>query len=392
MFRIRWLVVALGTLSIVAAGVAATATARTGAAKFDCKGGAIVIGNAKGLTGPLAPFDGGELNGDKLAIAEINASGGIDGCKLRMTVGNTQSDPAVGRTVAQDLINKGAQILLVPGDLDLGITAAQAAQKAGIVSMSPTASTIGFPQAVGKLFFEGGLNTDDIGKAQAKYATQRNWKTVFLVTNKSFSFFTAQQATFLAHFKGKTVGSDVVTNPQQDYSGVVSKIAALKPQPDVVYGSTFFPNIGIFIKQLRQAGVKVPVLGSPGWASRDLPRVAGPANIQNSYYVGSVYFEGAGVDPDVAKMEAAYKKMFGKLPDTHNAILGYQSIYLLAKAMKQSGSTQGSALAGAISSVHNLHLTGSTIVGFPQNTASRSVAIVGFTKTGAFRKIASFIP
>src|SRR5436190_17865692 len=122
MKRMRALVV-VGIFAIALGGIAGGQASSGKRGKFACKGGAIVIGNAKGLTGPLAPFDGGELNGDKLAIAEINAAGGIDGCKLRMTVGNTQSDPAVGRTVAQDLINKGAQILLVPGDLDLGITA-----------------------------------------------------------------------------------------------------------------------------------------------------------------------------------------------------------------------------------------------------------------------------
>jgi branched-chain amino acid transport system substrate-binding protein len=390
MLRIYWLVVSLGGAAIIAAGLAATAVGRP--AKFDCKGGAIIIGNAKALTGPLAPFDGGELNGDKLAVAEINAKGGVDGCKLRMITGNTQSDPAVGRQVAQDLLSKGAQIMLVPGDFDLGITAAQAAQKAGILSISPTASTIGFPQAVGPLFFEGGLNTDDIGNAQAKFATKRGWKSVFLVTNKSFSFFTAQQATFLKSFHGKTVGSDVVTNQQQDYSGLVSKIAALKPAPDVIYGSTFFPNVAIFIKQLRQAGVTAPALGNPAWASRDLPKVAGRSNMKNSFYVGSVYFEGLGADRDVAKMEAAYKAKFGRLPDTHNAILGYQAIYLLARALKQAGSTDASALAKAIKSAKNLHLTGSTIVGFPNNTASRSVVVVGFTNAGAFKKVESFAP
>ncbi len=391
MNRLRALTV-VGVLALALASVAGGQAAGGRDAKFACKGGAIVIGNAKGLTGPLAPFDGGELNGDKLAVAQINRAGGIDGCKLKMITENTQSDPAIGRQVAKDLLAKGAQILLVPGDFDFGITAAQAAQSAGKFSMSPTASTIGFPKAVGPNFFELGLNTDDIGKAQATFATQRHWKTVYLVTNTGISFFTAQEKAFLKHFRGKTVGSDTVTNAQQDYSSIVSKIAALKPAPDVIYGSTFFPNIGVFIKQLRGAGVTAPVLGSPGWASRDLPKVAGPSNIVNSFYVGSVYFEGPGTDPSVAKMETSYKKMFGKLPDTHNAILGYQSIYLLARALKAAGSTDASALTKAMAAIHNVTLTGSTIVGFPSNTAHRSVSIVGFDANGGFKKIETFVP
>jgi branched-chain amino acid transport system substrate-binding protein len=385
---------AIGLVAAALAAAGAAVAVAQGAARhaLACPGGSILIGNAKGLTGPLAPFDGGELNGDKLAIAEINRAGGVGGCKLRMVTENTQSDPAIGHQVATDLLAKGAQIVLVPGDFDFGITAAQAAQKAGKFSMSPTASTVGFPQAVGPLFFEAGLNTDDIGKAQARFAKQRGWKSVYLVTNTGISFFTAQEKTFLKNFGGKTVGSDVVTNAQQDYASVVSKIAALKPQPDVIYGSTFFPNIAIFIKQLRQAGVPTPVLGSPGWASRDLPKVAGAANMRNVFYVGSVYFEGAGLSPQVAKMEAAYKKMFGRLPDTHNAVLGYQAIYMLAQAMKKAGSTDAASLAAAFKSLHNVKLGGSTIVGFPNNTAHRSVSVIGFTNEGKFKQIESFIP
>jgi branched-chain amino acid transport system substrate-binding protein len=384
--------IGLAVAALAAAGAAVAVAQGASRHALACPGGSILIGNAKGLTGPLAPFDGGELNGDKLAIAEINRAGGVGGCKLRMVTENTQSDPAIGHQVATDLLAKGAQIVLVPGDFDFGITAAQAAQKAGKFSMSPTASTVGFPQAVGPLFFEAGLNTDDIGKAQARFAKQRGWKSVYLVTNTGISFFTAQEKTFLKNFGGKTVGSDVVTNAQQDYASVVSKIAALKPQPDVIYGSTFFPNIAIFIKQLRQAGVQTPVLGSPGWASRDLPKVAGAANMRNVFYVGSVYFEGAGLGPQVAKMEAAYKKMFGRPPDTHNAVLGYQAIYMLAQALKKAGSTDAAALAGAFKTLHNVKLGGSTIVGFPNNTAHRSVSVIGFTNEGKFKQIESFIP
>jgi branched-chain amino acid transport system substrate-binding protein len=344
------------------------------------------------VTGPLAPFDGDELKADQLAVSQINQAGGIDGCKLKMLAEDTHSDPAVGRQVAQDLLSKGAQILLVPGDFDFGITAAQAAEQAGKFSMSPTASTVGFPQAVGPNFFMAGLNTDDIGKAQATFAKSKGWKTVYYVINTGISFFTAQAAVFAKNFGGKSLGTSPVTSMQQDYSTVVSKIAALHPAPDVIFGSTFFPNIAIFLKQLRQAGVNAPVLGSPGWASRDLPKVAGPSNVKNTYYIGSVYFEGPGVDPSVAMMEAAYKAKYGVLPSTHNAVLGYQSMYLLAQAIRSTHSIAADKLAAAFRAIQNIKIYGSTIVGFPKNTAHRSVAVIGFTPSGGFKEVETFVP
>ena len=91
-------------------------------------------------------------------------------------------------------------------------------------------------------------------------------------------------------------------------------------------------------------------------------------------------------------MEAAYKKMFGKLPSTHNAILGYQAIYLLAAALKQVGSTDAKGLASYLQSVKNATYTGSTILGFPANTASRTAVVVGFTKSGAFKQVEAPFP
>lgn len=372
-----------------------TSAASTGgqtAQKFDCKGGAITIGIAKALTGTLALFDGNERNGAVLAIDELNSQGGIDGCKIKYIQGDTKSDPAVGLQVSNDLIHQGAQILLVPGDFDLGITSAQAAQKAGIVSMSPGASSVAFAPAVGPLFFEAGLNTDDLGKGQAKFANQKGWKTAFVVANKDFDFFTSQAKVFSQNFDGKIVGNDVVTSDQQDYSGLVSKIAAVKPAPQMIFGGTFFPNVGAFIKQLRQAGMDMPVLGSPAYSSPDLPKVVGKSNVKNVYYVSSVYFEGAGADPAVTKVIQDYTSKFGKPPDAHNAFLGYQAVMAIAQGLKTAKTTDAQPLADAIKAQTNVTAAGSTIIGWPNNTAKREVVVVGFNTKGEFEKVAQFAP
>lgn len=367
-------------------------TAASQSSKFDCKGGAVTIGIAKALTGALALFDGNERNGAVLAIDQINQKGGVDGCKLKFIQGDTKSDPAVGLQVANDLINQGAQILLVPGDFDLGITAAQAAEKKGIVSMSPGASSVGFAPAVGPLFFEAGLNTDDLGKGQAKFANDKGWKNAYVVANKDFDFFTSQAKVFSQNFNGKVVGNDVVTSDQQDYAGVVSKISSANPKPDVVFGGTFFPTVGAFIKQLRQAGVNAAVLGSPAYSSPDLPKVAGKSNVKNVFYVSSVYFEGAGADPAVTQMSDAYKAKFGTPPQTHNAFLGYQAVMALNQALNTAGTADPQKLADAIKAQTNVTSAGSTIVAWPNNTAHRGVVVVGFDSKGNTEKVAQFVP
>ena len=110
------------------------------------------------------------------------------------------------------------------------------------------------------------------------------------------------------------------------------------------------------------------------------------AEIVQSGAIGKVTVARAGLTDNMSPHG------IGKLPDTHNAILGYQSIYLLARALRAAGSTDAKALANAMKSMHNVRLTGSTIVGFPSNTAHRSVAVVGYGANGRFKKIETFIP
>src|SRR5437588_2729474 len=183
--RVLLVLVSVGLLVLaLGGGIGTSATSRQTDGSLACKNGFITVGIAKAQSGGSSFFDVAGTRGTKIAIDEINASGGIKGCKLKTIEGDTKSDPAVAAQVATQLLNQGAQILLVPDDFDLGIAAARVGQKAGVLTLSLAASSTQFAKAVGNLFFNAGPTTTQLADAQARFALGRGWKTAYMVVDK----------------------------------------------------------------------------------------------------------------------------------------------------------------------------------------------------------------
>jgi branched-chain amino acid transport system substrate-binding protein len=371
----------------VAAMVAGT-TSPAAAAVAGCSGGKIVIGLDKAETGSFALNDQADTQGVKLAITLANQSGGILGCKLTVVSGDSKSDPAIGGQVAQELIKDGAQILVVPADFDLGIAAAQAAEKAGILGVAPSASSLVFGPAVGPHFFSGAITPDVLGQAAAKFALHRGWKTAYDVTDNSFNYFTSIDQYFVSTFKaggGTIVGSQLVKSGTQDFSATVSKIAGSKAS--FVFGNDYFPQVAAFIKQLRQSGVDAPVIGNSAYAFRGLPGAIGSGNTKNVFYATQAYYEGAGVPPGVARFIASFERAYHQFPPSINSLIGYQVMSLVLQAVKTAGSVNAGAVSKALDAQHNVKIAGSTLVSWTNGHAVWAATMVGLTASGGFEAV-----
>ncbi|HVO39888.1 MAG TPA: ABC transporter substrate-binding protein, partial [Spirochaetia bacterium] len=103
--------------------------------------GPILIGGALCLTGIQAPLDEPAVRGAQLAVEEVNKNGGVLGRKVEFTNLDGKSDPVTVGNVAVELIKKGAKAIIAPSDFDFGGPASREAQKAGIVAISPAASS-----------------------------------------------------------------------------------------------------------------------------------------------------------------------------------------------------------------------------------------------------------
>ena len=115
--------------------------------------------------------------------------------------------------------------------------------------------------------------------------------------------------------------------------------------------------------------------------------VVGAAGLQNTYFVTSAYYEGKDIDPDLKKMVDAYQSKFKTFPENLNAIVGYQTMLVLAEGLKAAGSTDAAALTKAILSQKDVKVPGMTYFGWNDRYPSVSAVVVGFAEDGSFKQI-----
>ena len=367
----------------------------SGGKSLACKDGAITVGIAKAKSGGSSFFDIAGTRGAKVAFDQINEKGGIKGCQIKIIEGDTKSDPAVAATVARDLINKGAQILLVPDDFDLGIAAARVGQKEGVLTLSTAASSTEFAKAVGDKFFNSGPTTEQLGTAQAKFALDKDWKSTYMVVDEGLAYFTEQVDAYTSTYEaggGKIVGTDKVDSlsGKSDYSSTVSKIKSANPKPDVINAQMIFPPIGSFVKQLRAAGIDTPVLGNVTLQTRELPKLVGDAGSNDIYYSAQVYFEGAGqdpkTDPDIAQFAKDYEAKFGNFPEQANGPGSYQALMAIEQALQQKDVTDAASAAAAIKAQKNVKVPGGELVRWEDGHAIWNITINGL-QDGKFQQV-----
>ncbi len=355
----------------VAAGCSAgddAVDASQGSGSLECRDDRILIGVAKAESGFASFFDVAGRRGLEVAVDEINAAGGVKGCPLKVDARDTKSDPAVGAQVARTLIDEGAQILVVADDFDSGVAAARVGQNAGVLTLSLAASSTVFGKAVGDLFFSGGITTTELGDAQAQLAVDRGWKRTFQVIDTGLAYFTEQDQAYRKFYEsngGKVVAAERVDSlgGQADFSSVISAVKAANP--DVVQALAVYPSVGTFVKQLRAAGVRTPVLGNITLQTRELPRLVGANQSNDIHYAAQVYFDGAGIDaktdPGILKFVDSYQRLFKMFPEQANAPGAYQTFMAVNVALQQKDVVDARSAAAAIRKQSKLPVPGGTL-------------------------------
>jgi branched-chain amino acid transport system substrate-binding protein len=371
----------------------------SGPGAIKCENGNITIGIDKAKSGVNSFFDIAGTDGFKIAVNQINAKGGLKGCPIKLIEGDTKSEPAVGAQVAKQLIEEGAQILIVPDDFDEGIAAARVGEKEGLLTLSLAASSTQFGAAVGEHFFSSGITTTQLGNAQAELALEKGWKTAFQVVDPGLAYNTEQVETFNEIYEpggGEIVGTDQVDGlgGQSDYSSTISKIK--EANPEVIQALNEFPQTGTFLKQLRAAGITTPVISNVTFDTRELPKLVGAKGLKDVYYATQVYYNGANQDPKtepaITKFTEEYEEEFGHFPEQENAAAAFQSFLAIEKALQQPQVTDAETAAEAINAEKNLKVPGGRLVEWKDGYAIWDTTIVGFTPSGGFEKIAVVKP
>ncbi len=322
----------------------------------------IIIGGALCSTGAQAPLDEPGLKGALVAVKAINDSGGLLGKKLRFVNLDGKSDPVTVGNIAVELLEKGAKLMVAPCDFDFGGPASREAQKYGVVGISTCASDPLYSSwSLGDLQFTLSMWNTTMGATAAEYAfNERGWKNAYVVTDQFIAYTKSLSKYFIAHFQnigGTILGEDTYTNGDQDFSAQLARIRALSVKPDVIFISSYQPDLGTIIRSIREIGIDTAIMGGDSYDDPSLFEALGEKFGNNVYFVTHTWM-GPEAHPQMASFLKLYQDFHGSAPDTSFVATGWDTIMLMAEAVRIAGTTDGPAVAKALATNEFDLLTG----------------------------------
>lgn len=344
--------------------------------------GTYLVGVSEPMTGAEAQAGTEIYDGELLAAQRINAQGGVLGHKIVLKEEDDACDPQTSVNAANKLVSLGVKAM-VGGYCS---SAAQPAEsiyaRAGIPNIEAAANSTTLTQGG----FHNVFLVDPGGNLQAKEAA--NFFTKILKTKKlliaddqsTYAVNVAQlTAAALKHSSVSVLALQAVPNTTQDFSAVINTIRS--DNAGAVYWTGYFAQAAEFVRQLRQAGLKIPFVTADGSVDPTFIKDAGAA-AQGTYATISV-LSAFLTGPAARAFDAGYQKEFHAQPGPYSAY-GYDGIFALVNAAKKAHSL---APAKVIAALHHLKFQGLTgMVSFAANGARVGAHFVVLqVSNGAYR-------
>lgn len=293
------------------------ASVHTGA---QAQGKDIVVGFATAKSGWLEAYDTPATNAALLRIDEINAAGGIGGRKIKTVFADTKTDRAQSAKAGLQVLDQGADMVVVSCDYDFGSPAALAAEKAGKVSMFLCAedAKAGI-QGVGKHSFTGSIMAAVQGATVAEWAhAKRNARNMYVLLDTMIEYNKGICKGFdwmAGRLPGVTIaGRDTFKNDDASIAAQITRIKALPKEPDAIMLCSYAPGGASAVRQIRAAGINSLILnGSAMDGTYWLGAVPGLSNFVVPVQ-GSIY--GDDPNPKVEEFNKSFEKKYGARPSS----------------------------------------------------------------------------
>jgi branched-chain amino acid transport system substrate-binding protein len=362
----------------VTAPAAAPAATEAPAEEAAPAAGTIKIGALYGVTGGMSSIDGPGLNGFKLAAKQINEAGGINGQMIEVIAIDGKSDQTATTSAATELIEVH-KVVAIGGlnDSTFALAAGPIAQAAGIPFVTAGATLPTLPEQIGDYFFMAPFGDDAQAYAIADYAfNELGARSAYMLVDQAYDFTTALARFFKERWEanGGTIVEDTYNSGDTDFSAQIARVKALDPQPDVLFISAIPNEAGITTKQFREAGLTQPIISGDGFDTPLIGEVAG--ELADDVY----YSTHASLDNEaeiVQSFVAAYEAEYGRKPENAFAALGYDTMNLIADAIRRAGSTEPAAIRDALAATQGFQgVTG--VISYPegQRKPIKSVTII----------------
>ncbi len=235
----------------------------------------IKIGIAGPITGQLANFGEQLKRGGEMAVADINAAGGVNGQKIEVVIGDDRCDPKEARSVAEKLVNE--KVVFVAGHFCSGssIPASEVYRDEGVIQVSPASTNPTFTERGFANVFRVCGRDDQQGLVAGTYlSTNFKGKKIAIVhDNQTYSKGLADETKKTLNKLGVTeVMYETITKGEKDYSALVSKMK--QAGVEVIYYGGYHNEAALIVKQSREQGLMAPLMSGDALVDKEFWAIA----------------------------------------------------------------------------------------------------------------------
>ncbi|HLJ62482.1 MAG TPA: branched-chain amino acid ABC transporter substrate-binding protein [Stellaceae bacterium] len=234
------------------------------------------------ITGSYAVIGEQMRRGADLAVADINAKGGLLGKHVTLLVGDDACEPKQAVAVANRMVNSG--VIFVDGHFCSGssIPASSVYAENGVLEISPASTNP--------------LYTDD--------AATKGWNNIFRVCGRDDAQGRVAGQYIAAHFKGQAVAIindksaygkglaeetkkamnaagmteamyESINQDDKDFSALISKMKQADIR--VIYLGGYHTQAGLLVRQAHEQGLKAVLAAGDALATEEFWKITGPA-------------------------------------------------------------------------------------------------------------------
>ena len=233
------------------------------------------------ITGSNAALGEQMKRGAEMAVADINAKGGVLGKKLDLIIADDACDPKQAVAAANDVVGK--KVVFVAGHYcsSSSIPASAVYNEAGVLQMTPASTNPALTDDAAKKgwnnVFRACGRDDAQGAVAGKYlADHYKGKRVAVVHDKTAYGKGIADETMKAMNKAglKETMYEAITQGDKDFSALVSKMK--QANIDVIYFGGYQTEGGLIVRQARDQGFKAQFIGADALVTEEFWKITGP--------------------------------------------------------------------------------------------------------------------
>lgn len=338
-------------------------------------GGAQValIGANLELSGESAPWGQDTKRGMELACEEVNARP-EQKVKLRIIYEDNKSEPGASKNAMKKLIAQDG-VLAVIGSVGSNrtIAASDVAMEEKVPLMTQASTNVTITKK-GEYVSRICFHDDFQGPVMAKFARETlKANTAVIMVSRGNAYSEGLSASFRKTFTaagGKILEELAYQAGTKDFRTHATTLKQLNP--DAVWLPGYFNEVGLIVKQAREAGFQAPFLGTDGWDDPELFKLAGPA-IKGNFVCN--HFDAGDPDPAVQEFVKKFEALYKTRPGAMSA-LGYDAVYAMADAVNRARELKPEAIKDAINTIKGVKGVCGTITMGPDREVVKNAVVL----------------